>query len=234
LILSFHIFCFSVSNAQHYVGISGGYSFGTFTNFVKEEHYNAKYHFKSGVAFSFFYEAKLDTICNLIIETQYKWQNADMKIDYNIWHASFHRDMKYSFHLLNFNLIYSFRLVEKKAFKLYFLLGPTFTYNVNTSAKGNGWDFVSQTSIDSIGNPIQILTTRHWVKNENNSKDLSKFNVGVDLGLNFIIPISNKADLFIQNRYNIFLTNFSKQNNLRYTSLFSGYVNVGFRYKFCK
>jgi len=222
----------NISNAQHYIGITGGYSIGTFTNFVKKPDYNANYHFKSGVTLSSFYETKIDSICNLKIELQYRWQNADLEIKNNAGHASFYKKVDYSFHLINLNLICSFRLVEKKSFKLYFLLGPTFAINVNTTAIGNGWEYYTQTQIDTNGNPIQIMTTREWEKHERNSKDLSAFNVGVDLGLEFIIPINSRMDFLIQNRYNIFITNFTKQKELRYTSLFLGNLNIGIRYNF--
>jgi hypothetical protein len=226
------MFNFTIANAQHYIGFTGGYSIGTFTNFTKKQEYNANYHVKSGVSISSFYETKIDSLCNLKIELQYKWQNADMDIDYSAGHSSFAKKTDYSFHLFNLNLICSFRLVEKKSFKLRFLLGPTFSYNINTTAKGNGWEYYVQSQIDTNGNPVQILTTRKWEKNERNSKDLSPFNVGFDCGLDFIFPINDQMDFIIQNRYNIFLTNIAKQKNLRYTSLFSGYLNIGFRYKF--
>jgi len=234
IIVLITIFTPSVSNAQHYIGFTGGYSMGTFTNFVKKQGYDANYHLKSGVSFTSFYETKIDTLYNLKIELQYRWQNADLKINNNAGHSSFYKKVDYSFHLLNLNLICSFRLVEKKSFKLYFLLGPTFALNVNTTAKGNGWEYYSKTQIDTNGNPVPILTTREWEKNECNSKDLSKFNVGIDLGLDFIIPLNRSLDFLIQNRYNIFITNFTKQKNLRYTSLFLGNLNIGVRYKFHK
>jgi hypothetical protein len=228
------IFIHPVSNAQHYFGFTGGYSIGTFTNFVKKQGYDANYHLKSGVSVTSFYETKLDAICNLKVELQYRWQNTDFKINNNAGHSSFYKKMDYSFHLLNLNLICLFQLVETKSFKLCFLLGPTFALNVNTTAKGNGWEYYSQMQIDTNGNPIQILTTREWEKDERNSKDLSKFNVGIDLGLDFIIPLNSRMDFLIQNRYNIFITNFTKQKNLRYTSLFLGNLNIGVRYKFHK
>ena len=228
----FIIFCPSVTKAQHYSGLVGGYSIGTFTNFVKKQGYDANYHLKNGVSLSSFYEIKIDSIYKLKIELQYRWQNADLEIKNNAGHASFYKKVDYSFHLLNLNLICSFRLVEKKSFKLYFLLGPTFAINANTTAKGNGWEYYTQTQIDTNGNPIQIMTTREWEKHERNSKDLSTFNVGVDLGLEFIIPINNSLDFLIHNRYNIFITNFTKQKELRYTLLFLGNLNIGIRYNF--
>ena len=226
------VFDFSVSNAQHFIGISGGYNLGTFTNFTKKQDYKAIYHFKSGLAFSSFYETKMDSVCNIRIELQYKYQNVDMEIENNAGNSSFYKNIDYSLHLLNLNLICSFRLVEKKSFKMNLLFGPTLAYNMNTTAKGNGWEYYHTTQIDTNGNPIQFLTTQNWEKNERNSKDISKFNFGIDVGFDFVIPINNRMDFLIQNRYTIFLTNIMKQKSFRYTSLFTGNLNIGFRYKF--
>lgn len=219
-----------IANAQQFIGISGGYSKGSFIDFTNKQDYDANYHLKNGTAFSFFYETKMDSTSNLRIELQYRFQNADMEIKNNAGHASFYKNLDYSLQLLNFNLIYSFPLIERKPLKMYFLLGPTFSYNINTISKGNGWEFNYKTQIDTNGNPIQTLTTRNWEKNERNSKDLSQFNFGFDIGLDLMIPFSNKLDFMIQNKYNIFLTNITTLKNLRYTSLLTGYLNFGLRY----
>lgn len=219
-----------VSNAQQYIGISGGYCKGTFVDFAKKQDYDANYHLKNGAAFSSFYETKMDSTSNLRIELQYKWQSADMEIKNNAGHASFYKNLDYSFQMLNLNLNYSFRLIEKKSFKMYFLLGPTFSYNINTIAEGNGWEFYYQTQIDTNGNPVQILTTRNWEKDEHNSKDLSRFNIGLDIGLDFMVPINDRMDFILQNKYNIFLTNTMTLDDLRHTSLLTGHLSLGLRY----
>lgn len=228
------IFNLSDSIAQRFIGISGGYSKGGFTDFAKKQDYEANYHFKNGVVISSFYETKMDSVSNLRIELQYKQQSADMEIKNNAGHVSFYKNLDYSFQLLNLNLIYSFRFIEKKSFKINFLIGPTFSYNINTIAKGNGWEFYYQTQVDTNGNPVQILTTRNWEKNESNSEDLSQFNIGLDLGLDFMIPINDRIDFLLQNRYNIFLTNITTLDDLRHTSLLTGYLNFGLRYNLHK
>src|SRR3989304_4671714 len=111
------IFDISDSIAQRFIGISGGYSKGGFTDFAKKQDYEANYHFKNGVVISSFYETKMDSVSNLRIELQYKQQSADMEIKNNAGHASFYKNLDYSFQLLNLNLIYSFRFIEKKSFK---------------------------------------------------------------------------------------------------------------------
>jgi len=222
---------FSIANAQNFMGVTGGYSAGAFTNFIKDPSYEAIYHFKPGIVFSSFYENKMNSVVNFKLELQYRWQNADMEVKHTSGTLSSYSNIDYSFHLLNLNLIYSFRMVERKTFQLYFLFGLSFAYNVNTVAKGNGWDPYHITQTDTSGNTVHIMTTQNWKKNERNSKDLSTFNIGIDAGLEVIIPINNRLDFLVQNRYNLFLASIMAKK-IRYTSLFTGYLNIGFRYNF--
>lgn len=219
----------SISNAQQFIGILGGCEKGTFWAFANKRDYDAKYHLKNGAAFSSFYETKMDSTINLKIELQYQFQSGDMEINNHASHiSSFYKNLNYSFHLLNLNLDYSLPLFENRSWKMYFLLGPTFSYNINTTAKGNGWNFYYQTQIDTNGNPVHILMTQNWEKNESNSKDLSKFNFGFDIGFNFVMPINNKLDFLLQNKYNIFFTSITRAPGQ--TSLLTGRLDVGLRY----
>ena len=45
------IFDSTGSNAQQFIGITGGYSKGTFTDFAKKQDYDANYRFKNGFTF---------------------------------------------------------------------------------------------------------------------------------------------------------------------------------------
>jgi hypothetical protein len=230
IVAAFAIFNSTVSNAQKFIGINGGYCIGTFTDFTKKENYDANYHFKKGFSFSSFYETKMDSASDLRVELQYILQNADMEINNNAGHASFYKNLDYSFRLINLNLVYSFQLIERKSSNVRFLIGPTFSYNLTTSTKGSGWEFYYQTQIDTNGNPVSILTKRNWEKNEQNSNDLSKFNIGFDIGLALIIPMNDRIDLIFQNKYNILLTNITTLDDLRHTSLLTGHLNIGLRY----
>lgn len=193
--------------------------------FSKKPDYDANYQLKSGVSITSFYETQMDSIINMRVELQYRFQNAGMEIYHNAGHASFYK---------NLNLVYLFRIVDRKSFKANILFGPTFSYTINTLARGNGWDYQSVTQIDTSGNPVSFITTQDWKKDERNSRDLSRFNVGVDLGVEFIIPVRNQLDFLIQNRYNFLITNASKMKNIRHTSLFTGGLQVGIRYNLKK
>lgn len=225
------IYCAISSAQQHSVGFSGGYNTGKFFNFSKNDDYDTKYHLKSGFSVASFYEAKMDSISNFRVELQYRFQNADMAIDYNAGHASFYKNLNYSFHLLNLNLLYAFEIVNRKSFKINIVLGPTLSFVTNIRARGNGWDYQQVTQVDTLGNPVSSITTQDWEKNERNSKDLSMFNIGVDLGLDFIIPVRDQLDFLIQNKYNIIINNILKLDNIKPTSLFTGSLQLGIRYK---
>ena len=214
VIIALILFILPLANAQNYIGFNGGYCTGSFMNFSKHKDYEADYNFKNGYTFSSFYEKKQDSTYNLIIELQYKKQNAEFRVKKNEKYGTFD-EIDYSFQHLNLNLIYSFRLIENKTFKLYYTFGMTFSYNINTIAKGYGWDG---------------YTRSDWKKNEQNSKDLSKFNCGVDSGINLIIPVNDKIDFLFQNRYNMFISNIMNEKRFRFTSLFTGLLNIGFRY----
>lgn len=219
---------------QHSIGLTGGYNAGTFFNFSKKPDYDANYQLKSGFLVASFYETQMDSIINMRVELQYRLQNAGMEIYHNAGHASFYKNLDYSLHLLNLNLVYLFRIVDRKPFKANILFGPTFSYTINTLARGNGWDYRLVTQIDTSGNPVSFITTQDWKKDERNSRDLSRFNVGVDLGVEFIIPVRNQLDFLIQNRYNFLITNASKMKNTRQTSFFTGGLQVGIRYNLKK
>lgn len=235
LIISQLTYCYTLSyGQQHSIGLTGGYNAGTFFNFSKKPDYDANYQLKSGFSVASFYETQMDSIINIRVELQYRLQNAGMEIYRNAGHASFYKNLDYSLHLLNLNLIYLFRIVDRKPFKANILFGPTFSYTINTLARGNGWDYRLVTQIDTSGNPVSFITTQDWEKDERNSKDLSRFTVGVDLGLEFIIPVRNQLDFLIQNRYTILITGVSKMKGTRPTSLFTGGLQVGLRYNLKK
>lgn len=232
LLIFFGFYVSSKCQAQSYFGLIGGFTEAKLFNFTNDEEYNAKYHLRNGASFSTFYEMKVDSVTNLRIEFQYKFQKTDFEIKNNAGHASFYKNLDYSFQQANLNLVFTFRLLEKRFLKINFLLGPTVSCTINTKSKGDGWDFVYEIHMDTSGNPIQIPTIHNWLKNESKSKDISLFNFGFDCGFDFMIPINHKFDLIIQNKYNVSLTHLFTIDNLKYTSLFTGYINIGLRYTF--
>lgn len=227
--------CHTASYGQsHSVGLFGSYNAATLFNFAKKDNYDVNYQLKSGFSIASFYETKLDEISNVRVELQYRLQNVGMEIYQHAGHGSYYKKLDYSLNLLNLNLIYLFRIVDSKRLKINISFGPTFSYNLSTRSKGNGWDYRLISQSDTLGNPVSFMTTENWVKDERNSKDFSKFNVGVDLGLVFVIPIRDQLDFLIQNRYNVLISNIFKMNYVHPTSMFTAGFQIGFRYNLMK
>jgi len=222
------------SYGQHYVGINGGLNKAAIFDFSNDENYESEYKLRDGYSFCLFYETKTDSLSNVKVEFQYGFQKADMKIQNNAGHFSYYKNISYEIQQLNLNLIYPFQLIEKKSFNFNILFGAKIAYTINATAKGEGWNYISKNQTDSLGNSISFLTIDSWTKDESDSKDISKFNFGINTGFDIIIPIRNVIDLFVNNRYEIFLTNITTMDKLKYTSLISGQINFGIRYKIYK
>lgn len=225
--------CISINNhiyAQHFIGITGGYSCGRFLDYTNDPHYDAKYYFNSGIVVSSFYETKIDSSTNFKIDLQYHFQRADLEVK----SKSFYKNLDLAFHQLNLHLVPSFRLFDKKSLKINLSLGMVLSYNLHTHSKGNGWEHTHVTQIDTNGNSIQVPMTQYWEKDERNSNDMSRFNVGGIVGLDFKIPINQKLHFLIQNNYRLFFTRTAVPSQLRYTSLFFGDISIGLRYQLGK
>jgi len=230
LIISIVFFLFSRTiYSQNYIGFKAGVSKVKFFDFEKSEDFDVVYPFKNAMLFGFFYENKIDSTKNFRVELQYQFLNADMEIKNNSGNSSYYKSLNYSFQQLGINILYSLNIFESKSFKVFLPFGVAAAYTVKTKSKGNGWDFVYQTQIDTNGYPVRIIRTQNWVKNEEDSKDLSQFNFGCNVGVDFIKPINRKIDIIVQNNYTFFLTHI-KPTSTKYMSLLSGNLNIAIRY----
>lgn len=227
--LIFKSVLFNMIHAQHYIGFNAGYSTASFVDFTNDNNYESKYRFKSGVAISSFYEAKIDSNVNFRIELQYNYQQSDLEVRNNVGKGSFYKNLDFSSHLMNLHFAPSFRLINKKSLRMSFSPGLVVSYNMYTHSKGNGWDYVHKTFIDSSGNEMSFVTTQDWEKNERNSNDLARFNVGVVFGLNFLVPVNQKIDFLIQNNYRLLLTRAIQMPY--HTSMLIGDLSIGLRYR---
>ncbi len=205
---------------QHYIGFTGGYNMGKFFNFSIDPGYSSKFQLKSGFSADSFYETKNMPALSLRVGLQYNYQEADIEISVNEGHSSSYTKLDYSFHLLKLNSNLVFQVFERNNLKLNVLFGPEFSYTINTKAKGEGWTYYSASTGEK----------QYWKKDERNSKDLYNFNFGVDLGLEFIVPVRNQLDFLIQNRFEILMT---KVFGL-HIPLFTGSIQVGLRYNLNK
>lgn len=218
------------AQGQSYWGISGGVSKGTFLDYSNDKEYHAKYNVRSGASFSSFYETKKDSITHARIELQYKIQRGHIEAEYDGGHASFYKNINYSFQQLNLDLIYLFKLFEKRSTRLSLSFGPSLGYTLRTKSEGMGWEYISQTKKDINGNSVSIIEVQHWKIKESKSNDITKFNFGLETGMELSLPINTRFSFLIQNKYYLSLTNITRA--IKYTSLFTGHLNIGVRYKF--
>ncbi len=221
LTLLFVAFSFSIAHAQQAVGLSGGVNFARFFDYTNDEDYESHYPINAGSSYSIFYETTADSIHAFRIELQYNIQNADLTVSQFTGMESSYKDLRYTFRQVNLHLMYSFPLGDWDSFKIDYLFGLNLAYTTNTKAEGDGWWHPSKVP----------LAGKNWIKNENNSKDIVKFNLGFDLELDFIFPISNSMDVFVNPRYTLFFLD-ALRIGLPYTSLMSAQLNLGLRYNF--
>ena len=214
----------SFSHAQNYIGVHAGYSAATLLDYSLNDDYSANYTIKSGVGLSVFYEGVYEeNVSNYRVELQYQYQEAGMEVDNDIGGDSFYKDMDFSFHQLNLNLSYLFPLIKKSKIGMSLLVGATISVNMNTRSKGNGVDYV----IVPIGPSFQ----KYWEKDERNSKDLTKLNCGVNLGLEFLFPMNDRLDFLVQNKYYLSAMSAVKMSRVVYTPILTGQLNLGLRYR---
>lgn len=207
----------SFSHAQNFLGIHTGYNAATLFDYSRNDDYKSNYTIKSGVGLSAFYEGVYEeNASNYKVELQYGYQEADFEVSNKADHS--YTNMAFTWHQLNLNLAYSFSLLKRNAVNIRLLVGSSLSFSLVTTAKGSGY-------YDGY------YLNQYWVKDERNSKDLSRFNFGVDLGLEFLFPLNEKLDLLVQNRYFCSVNSVVKMNGVGYTPLAKGQLNLGFRYR---
>lgn len=220
------------SYAQWHIGIQGGLGKSSFFDLENDPDYNAEFSFQNCSGISLFHESKNDSTSNLKVEIEYTFINAKMIVSHDAGYSSFYSDIAYSMQQIRLNCIYTFSLMKLKKMNLSYSIGPTIAYSFNSVASGSGWHYIYGTQTDSLGNIFPVITLEHWVVNGIKSDDISPFNLGLCFGLNLIIPVNKKVDFIVNNKYNVFFTNIINTEKTKYTSLFSGQLNMGVRFNF--
>lgn len=219
--------------AQSCAGLTGGAGYGRLFDLRRDEfmEYESEYHFKSGFNFSGFYQPKND---RFRFELQYVNQKVDLITALYGGHVTgtLHNKMDYTFQQLNLGVLRIFHPVQKEKFQMNILLGVIAGYTLNTKAKGTYSSIETKSYVDTNGVSHNYTVSDMRTKDERNSNDLSRFNAGLHFGLEFVFPVSQKIDLLIQNRYNLFFTNYLKVEHTMSAALLSGALNVGVKYRF--
>jgi len=221
-------FCLS---SQIFIGASCGTTGNKFVDFNKDDNYIAEYKLKNGKCFSAFFDVPHDTAMALRIGFQYDHNHACLDILNNAGNFSFYKNICYSFNRISIDFDYFSCLNKENRIQIKPFFGVNMSLVINTKSDGFGWNNIYQTQLDSSGNQIVVITTENWEKNEQHSKDMFPINFGINVGFEMMFPFTVKCDFIIQNKYNLFLTNLLKSDDLKFTSFLSGGINLGFRYE---
>ncbi len=230
-IISLCVFNFKSVNAQRYVGINLGYNAGKYFESWKQKYtdFDSKYRIKGGYQVSLYYQ-QLNPKNKSRFELQYGSQKTELEVRKNQGNGSSYKYMEYTFEYIQINFDYSFNLLTKNNKSLDAFVGPSGSLNFNSIATGNGWDFVSQLAYTPNGQPFYTTTSKDWEISNEKGGGLSKFNLGVNFGLDFNFPIYKNIDYIIQNRNTLFLNRQIFLSDMNPTAFIKSGLSVGLKY----
>ena len=230
-IISFSLFNFKTINAQKYIGINVGYNAGKYFESWKQRYtdFDSKYRINGGYQVSLFYQ-QVNPKNKGRFELQYGSQKTELEVRKNQGNGSSYKYMEYTFQYIQMNFDYSFNLLTKNNKSLEVFVGPSSSLNFNSIATGNGWDFVSQLAYTPNGQPFYTTTSKDWEISNEEKGGLSKFNFGINFGLDFNFPIYKNIDCIIQNRNTLFLNRQIFLSDMNPTAFFKSGLSVGLRY----
>jgi len=139
--------------------------------------------------------------------------------------------MDYTFQYFQMNFDYAFNLLTKNNKTLDIFVGPSGSLIFNSYASGNGYNPISILSFTPNGQPFYTTSFKKWEITNEKSGGISKFNLGINFGLDFHFPIYKNLDCLIQNRNTLFVNRqiFSEYTNL--TAYIKSGLSVGLRYR---
>lgn len=211
------------------VGMTAGAGLGNFFDLRYNEQnvYTAEYTSGPGLQFGAFYQLKNDPVR---FELQYANQRAGLESVQYAGHGSggnYYTNLNFLFQQLNFGAMFTIALGGKeKRVSANLLAGALLSYTLRTYSEGN----MSQTYIDSNGVAHTVYGVKHWNRNDYNSKDLSAISGGVLLGLELNFKLNEKMALILQNRYNLYVTNFVRMPFVLPARFWNANLAVGVKY----
>jgi hypothetical protein len=222
---------FKTINAQSYIGLTYGYNAGKYFESWKQKYtdFDSKYRIKGGYQVSLYYQ-KVNPKNKGRFELQYGSQKTHFEITINKGNNATYRNLNYTFQYFQMNFDYSFNLINKNNKSLDIFVGPSGSVNFNSLATGNGWDFVSQLAYTPNGQPFYTTTSKDWEISNEKGGGLSKFNFGINFGLDFNFPIYKNIDCIIQNRNTLFLNRQIYLSDINITAFIKSGLSVGLRY----
>jgi len=231
-IISLSVFNFKSVNAQRYVGINVGYNAGKYFESWKQKYSNSEsnYKIKSGYQVSLFYQ-QVNPKNKGRFELQYGTQKTHFEITSNKGNNANYRNLNYTFQYIQMNFDYSFNLINKNNKSLDVFMGPSGSLNFNSLATGNGYKPISILAYTPNGQPFYTTSFEDWEISNEKGGGLSKFNFGINFGLDFNFPIYKNIDCIIQNRNTLFLNRQIFLSDINLTAFIKSGLSVGLRYR---
>lgn len=233
IIINLVIFLFGINNialSQSEFGINGGISNSSFYNFFSKTDYESDYKSFYNYTFSIFYKKQIKETQFYGFELENKAFKSNLELNYFAGHASFYHNVMYDLNIINFYFIFEKSIFSNRRLDFRINISPYIGYMIKSYAKGTGWNYEYVSDIDTNGNNVSYLIVKNWSKDENNTNDLNKFNIGTRLCLNLILPLNEKLSFSVNNAYCFGLNNILKIENARYTCLRSIEFKMGLHY----
>lgn len=217
---------------QSEFGIKGGINNSSFYSYFSKTDYESDYKSFYNYTFSIFYKEQIKETQFFGFELENKALKSTMELYYNAGHASFYHNVTYDLNMIIFYFVYEKSLFSNGKIDFRLNISPYLGYMIKSYAKGTGWNYEYVSDIDTNGNNISYLIVKNWHKDEKNTNDLNKFNIGARLGLNLILPLSERLSFFVNNTYCFGINNILKIEDARYTGLRSIELKIGLHYYF--
>lgn len=217
--------------SQHFISATSGLNLGKLFNFKSEFPSQLKYKFKGGFSFSLVLDS-INRDKNIRLGLEYGQQNLGIfESSYDKWGAGNTSNYSIHFQYFNIDLAYKFILLLKPKYSLNFFTGPTFSFANNVILNGFGSSTINTPYTDSTGITHPQYSTFDWQKVNEKTTDFAKYNFGVNLGLTFNYPLTQKINLILENKYILLLRNTTGLDNYYYTFYLRSGLSFGARFR---
>jgi len=217
--------------SQHYIAASTGVCAGKLFNLNREYPSEMKYQVKDGFSFSLVLDS-LNRDKNLRLGLEYGQQNLGIyESSYDKWGAGNTSNYAIHFQYFQVDLDYKFQLVSKPKYSLFLFTGPSFSISNNVILNGFGSTTTNTMAINPSGMWYPISTTTDWQKENEKTTNFAKYNFGVNLGLTFNYPLTQKINLILENKYTLLLKNTTGLDNYYYTFFIRSGLSFGARFR---
>jgi hypothetical protein len=218
--------------SQNLIGFSVGNNFAKFFETKKvQTNYESKYPFKSGYFAALNFETDKEKH-NFSLNVLYGHQKTEFDFTSFDKFGDYYSHYEYKFQNYQFDINYIFKLKSqnKSTFKLFF--GPSISKRVNEETVTSYGSFPQPTvQYDTTGQAVYMYINKYWEKNNFESNDLPRINIGFNFGFSVTFPITIKTNLVLENKNTLFLNDQSLQYGINLLGLLNNSISVGLRFK---